>query len=177
MTKQSYYEQREMLKAAALEPGRPRIAWPNLWITLGEKIAADIISAIQSGANVPPRQLARLLRDGCPLPQDVREHIAGRLDGSIKPKGRPVAYLHDNRTAAKAFDAELRREEIQEKYREHHPANRQLKKDDPTEYNKLCKNLGRIRATPEQLTYAMLAFMYGETYDVIRNAVKRAPKK
>lgn len=173
MTKKSPYEIREALKAASGQ--LPRL---NLLAGVMEKVVNEIIQAIRSGANVPAERLARLVRDGCPLPQDVREYIAGRLDGSIKPKGRPVAHLGRNAAASKAFIAALvRRKDIRNKYRIEHAANRQLKKDDPAAYRKLCKNVGRVGATPEQLTYAMLAFMNGETYDVIRNAVKRAPKK
>lgn len=77
--------------------------------TLGEKAAAlarvwlhrnaEIIAGIRRGEHLPKDRLADLLRFNVSLPQDVRDYIAGRLDGSIKTRGRPTpqydpAHMH-----------------------------------------------------------------------------------
>lgn len=150
----------------------------RLLVALIDKAANEIIEAIRSGANVPAERLAHLVRDGRPLPQDVREHIAGRLDGSIKPQGRPVAHLLGYGVKKGSFDALMREAGIRSEYYIAHPANRQLKKDDRAAYNKLCKSVKRPRASPSELTCAVLALQHdGETYDSIRNTIKRARKK
>lgn len=172
-TKKSPYEIREMFK------GAPELSrgYRELMIDFKEKIVADIIAAVQSGANVPAEHLAQLVQDGCPLPQDVREHIAGRLSGKIKPKGRPVAHLHSNAAAIKKFESAVADEATLYSYRMFFAIAREMKKDNPAAYNNLRKELKRPRAAPSEVALAMIAKSPGRTYDSVRNAVKRASKK
>jgi hypothetical protein len=56
---------------------------------------AAVFESIRGGAHVPLHHLADLLRYSVTLPRDIRDHIAGRLDGTIKKRGRPTPE-HDD---------------------------------------------------------------------------------
>jgi hypothetical protein len=69
-----------------------------------------MIRGIRRGEHLPLERLAELLRFNRELPRDIRDYIAGRLDGSIKPRGRPTpAYDpgHRNHKAQRRIAAML----------------------------------------------------------------------
>jgi hypothetical protein len=64
----------------------------RLWRKEGPDMA---MAAVRNGLHVPTYVLSWLLRNEPNLPEDIRDHIAGRLDGSIRMKGRPTTALDD----------------------------------------------------------------------------------
>ena len=144
----------------------------------------EIIVAIRAGVHVPADRLAWLVRRDRLLPGDVRWYIGDRLEGRIKPKGRPKkipmaphnVYDRNLGTGPDAAFWAGQHEMLKEEYRKERAAMGRLKREQRPEYDALRKRLKRPRATPEQLAYAVIAERDGETYDVVRNAVKRASK-
>lgn len=77
-----------------------RMHGPEDDYTLAEKVAAlarvwihrdaELIEAIRRGEHLPTARLAELMRCNTTLPRVVRDYIAGRMEGSIKPRGRPT---------------------------------------------------------------------------------------
>jgi hypothetical protein len=144
----------------------------------------EVVAAIRAGKHVPGDRLAFLMRTGRPLPVSVRWYIAGRLDGSVTHKGRTTNSLTsvqvddhviwtDLDAMWTAQKAEEVREQLREEYRTEHADIRRMRKEQPDEYAALREQYKRHHGSPESIAYAVLAERHGETFDVIRNAVKR----
>lgn len=135
----------------------------------------EIISAVEANKNVPSEALAWLLRSGVPLSKRVRWYLAGRIEGTLKHRGRPLTKL--NISGKFKTDPDCLRAEHVRKAAEL----RTMKKRDPEEYAKL---LGEHRRTVERNGYqpsprtvaiAILADEEDVSYHAMRDIVGSKP--
>jgi hypothetical protein len=193
----SPYDVRQRAKAAAVPDGPLARRWRR-----EEDQIAEIVAAIRGGAHVAVDRLALLLSDGCPLPQDVRVYIAGRLDGSITRTGRPTdpsssrsqpewKYAisieratiaraeRDNAKAIRELDKAIGRERLKAEYDKVRAEMWRLKRERRPEYKKRCKEftLQYPGTEPAQLAYAVLARRHNSTRDGIRRALLKPARR
>lgn len=151
-----------------------------------------VIAAIRAGVFVAADHLARLVRDGRPLPSDIRWYIAERIEGRIKQRGRPrkhvgvdnldVVYLEGHaipvgRSGKRERQAAAQAAALSQLKPEYDLERERLsamRKRKPSEYKALCEKHRRLGARPQELAYAVIAERDGFTFDAVRNAIKKA---